>query len=320
MGDRDDDNPSTMLLEPPTERKPVAFSAALQSAVKTVPMHAVPRPGGTLPLPPLPAPPPPTSLPTAGRAGTLIIDSASVIAAAAAVDRAVAAAEMASQAPTAPPPPAYPRYAIQPAMSIGNAAPNVRPPQFSTFDTSIVSPKKSSAGVWVVLLVLGVLAATGGAMALGVIPLPWKHASKPSGEPGNDLAPETATATATSATASANVAPPPSAALLPATSSASAPSTSAASPARAAPEPPTVPSAAADATLLSFQAYLTVSSTVDAEVVVQGVGVGRTNEKLLVRCGQKNVRLRETAGVWLTAGTALRITCMQHITATIKPD
>ncbi len=66
--------------------------------------------------------------------------------------------------------------------------------------------------------------------------------------------------------------------------------------------------------LLSYEAYLTVSSSSDAEVLVQGVLAGRTNERLLVRCGSRNVRLRKSDGTWLTKGEALKVPCMKATT------
>jgi hypothetical protein len=72
--------------------------------------------------------------------------------------------------------------------------------------------------------------------------------------------------------------------------------------------------------LLSFEAGLTVVSSVDAEVVVQGVAAGRTNQPLRVRCGPRNVRLRGTDGRWLTAGRASTLACMQGTTLEIEPE
>jgi hypothetical protein len=76
---------------------------------------------------------------------------------------------------------------------------------------------------------------------------------------------------------------------------------------------------AGDAYLLPHQGYLTVRSTATAEVVAQGVVTGRTNAKMIVRCGQKDVRLRKD-GNWLNGATPVLVTCMQHTTVTIQPD
>jgi hypothetical protein len=67
-----------------------------------------------------------------------------------------------------------------------------------------------------------------------------------------------------------------------------------------------------------YQGYLTVQSSASADVVVQGVASGRTNERLLVRCGPRNVRLREGTS-WLTDGEHVQITCMQHTVVAFEP-
>ena len=72
--------------------------------------------------------------------------------------------------------------------------------------------------------------------------------------------------------------------------------------------------------LLSYEAYLTVSSSVDAEVFVQGVLAGRTNARLLVRCGTRNVRLRKDGGTWLTKGEAMKVPCMKAATVNVEPQ
>ncbi len=71
--------------------------------------------------------------------------------------------------------------------------------------------------------------------------------------------------------------------------------------------------------LLSFQGYLTVHSSSAAEVVVQGISAGQTNEPLLVRCGPKNVRLRDGAR-WITEGRHVHVDCMLHTEVTIAPS
>ncbi|MBK6513380.1 MAG: hypothetical protein IPG04_04460 [Polyangiaceae bacterium] len=81
------------------------------------------------------------------------------------------------------------------------------------------------------------------------------------------------------------------------------------------------PSSEPAAGLLSFQAYLTVESTAGLDVVVQGVVVGQTNEKNLVRCGPRNVRLREPkGGRFRTAGQAAQLSCMKHVTLSLAAD
>jgi len=151
-------------------------------------------------------------------------------------------------------------------------------------------------------LLLGGLATllvlAGGAVALGWVVLPWAATSDGvEVSPSIDAAPTKAGAAAEPAP---HIAPTPSA-------------QPAAAPEPAASAEPAAPGAPVkDPSLLSFQAYLTVSSAVDAEVVVQGVGVGRTNQKLLVRCGPRNIRLRATGGAWLSEGTHAKLECMHH--------
>jgi hypothetical protein len=70
------------------------------------------------------------------------------------------------------------------------------------------------------------------------------------------------------------------------------------------------------AALLSFQGYLTVAWPTDAEVFVQGNSVGRTNTRILVRCGSKNVRIKSGDGAWLSAGEHVHVVCMKHTTMT----
>lgn len=83
---------------------------------------------------------------------------------------------------------------------------------------------------------------------------------------------------------------------------------------------PVSSSSAGAAPLLSFEAALTVRSSVDAEVVVQGVDAGRTNQLLRVRCGPRNVRLRADDGRWLTAGRASSLPCMRATTLELEPN
>ena len=72
--------------------------------------------------------------------------------------------------------------------------------------------------------------------------------------------------------------------------------------------------------LLSNQAYLIVRSPIAAEVVVQGVSRGMTNEKVVSSCYTRNVRLRDPdTKVWLSAGQAVIIPCMETTTVTIAP-
>jgi hypothetical protein len=105
-----------------------------------------------------------------------------------------------------------------------------------------------------------------------------------------------------------------------------------------APEPDPAPAASASATaaptqsapavpldldaegqeLLAFEAYLTVSSSVGADVYVHGVRTGRTNERLTTRCGWKNVRLRD-GETWLGRSEVVKLPCRAHTRTSLEP-
>lgn len=81
------------------------------------------------------------------------------------------------------------------------------------------------------------------------------------------------------------------------------------------------PSEAELAELLSYEGYLTVTSTADAEVYVQGKHVGPTNQRLVSKCYQRFVRLKKgTDGEWITPGRPVRIACMSSTTVEIDPE
>jgi len=73
--------------------------------------------------------------------------------------------------------------------------------------------------------------------------------------------------------------------------------------------------------------YLVVASPVSANVYVNGVLVGTTNERVPVPCGWKNVRLAEQAmpaagqsfPLWLTEGKPVMIACTGVTTTAITP-
>ena len=248
-----------------------------------------------------------------------------------------------------PPPALESLKDVQPAVPIGKAAPlpanapNVIVP-FADSPTVVTRPRREGGGAGgVVLVLVGALLVGGAAAALlvtGIIPSPWFSAKAPAPEPtASSEATATATTetTATPPTASepASAEPPPPAsetasasasatasadASASATATASASVSASVSASSSGPLP--VPSLAVsvmggDAYLLSYQGYLTVRSNTKADVVLQGVTSGKTNFKMMVRCGQRNVRLRQTDGTWLTEGVPITITCMQHTVTTI---
>lgn len=188
------------------------------------------------------------------------------------------------------------------------------------------------------LVLLGALLVGGAAAVLlvtGIIPSPWFAARVP---PAATSAPAEAEATATSTASEPTAAPPEPTTTAPASAdpsvsseptasasasvSATASASVSASVSASASGPLPVPSLAVsvltgDAYLLSYQGYLTIRSNTKADVVLQGVVSGKTNFKMMVRCGQRNVRLRQSDGSWLTEGTPITITCMQHTVTTI---
>lgn len=402
MGDQDDDNPATMLLqqvtdppgEPATERIPAMFaeqSAATgrppshgpqgypppsMSSVKTTPMpmpalgatmmlpETAARPGATLALPPSALQPP--GAPREGNAGTLIIDSASVLAAA-----GMAPALPAPPAPPSAPPPTFEVQpiarapyesisgretppppleslqspenarvrAVQPAVPIGRAAPLPSSPPNVIVPLAEAPPEPKGSGRGGVLLVLlGALLVGGAAAALlvmGVIPSPWFAAKRPvpeasasaeatatAAEPATSDAPSAAPSNPSPPASETASASPEASVSAEASGAASATASMSASVSATASGPLPVPSIAVsvlagDAYLLSYQGYLTVRSNTKADVAVQGVVSGKTNFKMMVRCGQRNVRLRKSDGSWLTEGAPILITCMQHTVTTI---
>jgi hypothetical protein len=73
--------------------------------------------------------------------------------------------------------------------------------------------------------------------------------------------------------------------------------------------------------LLSYEGYIIVHSSVNAEVFVQGVDLGPTNTKLKSRCYQKFVRLAKMPGQqWLNQGTGVRIACRAVTEVSLEPD
>ncbi len=59
------------------------------------------------------------------------------------------------------------------------------------------------------------------------------------------------------------------------------------------------------------QAYLFVHSTVNANVYVHGVEVGKTNTWLTSRCGFRFIRLGSAPGKWLSKGEPAKLNCRQ---------
>lgn len=230
---------------------------------------------------------------------------------------------------------------MQPAVPIGRAAPlpGSAPNVIVPFADAPPPERKSGGAGGVLLVLFGALLVGGAAATLlvtRIIPSPWFPAKAPTEEASASAQATATTTSETTATVSepASAAPPDPPPPASETASASAePSASAAASAPAsasvsasvsasASGPLPVPSIAVsvlagDAYLLSYQGYLTVRSNTKADVAVQGLVNGKTNFKMMVRCGQRNVRLRKSDGTWLTEGAPILITCMQHTVTTI---
>ncbi len=298
--DDDEGGGSTMLLTPEQ-----AMAAQNALAAATV---------GAPPAPPAPA--------ATGHAGTIMM---------AAVDRPPTPAPRAplptngmdevekAWGPVRDPVPAAaspPRGLIQPAEPQGPAprAAPIEPFPESTY----VPPKRKGSPVGLIILGILIAVAAGGVFAYkqGLFSAPPPKASSTAKETSPESTSQAPASPSPTSTAAPTASPRESAAApasAAATTSASAPAAPSSAPPESAPPP-------ADAKpLLSFEGALTVKSSADAEVVVHGQPVGRTNQRLVVRCGSKNVRLRTEGTKWISEGQHVHVVCMQDTTVTIEP-
>ncbi|MEQ9323154.1 MAG: hypothetical protein RIF41_28565, partial [Polyangiaceae bacterium] len=192
-------------------------------------------------------------------------------------------------------PPPEPNWTPPPAFS-------ERPP----WEDAPPAPK--SRGPWIAFAVVGALILAGGAFALGWVIKP----SAPDRAPA-DAAPPTPTSSDAPAPDEQATAEPASSGNEAAPATSTKPS--------AEPADPAEPTKADLAELLSYEGYLTVTSSADAEVYVQGMHVGPTNKRLVSKCYQRFVRLKKgTNGEWITPGRPVRIACMSSTTVEINPD
>lgn len=308
----------------------------------TILMPVVTRPVAPLPTPPTPPPPPPEP------AGTMVLPAIEG-------GYAHAPAPTGLGYPSAPPPghpstppgypstpPGYPSApagqphgSVPPAFSsappavlpapppafsaISNAGPSARP-EGAPLGTA---PRRGRGVLWVIAASVLAIGGLGAAFALGVMPLPAALArrldrAKPDGPAAASGVASPASETAAGRGAS-EPATTPSASPATTASAATSPSVALSTPSPSGTSAPAATPAATPAPeLLSFQAYLTVDSEPGLDVVVQGVVVGPTNTKNLVRCGAKNVRLRApNGGPFKSAGEAIRVECMQSVRVAI---
>ncbi len=235
----------------------------------------------------------------------------------------VALAMAAASQPAPTPPPETPSA----------QAPAVQVPQFAPGGTDTVSPGVEPAapaslpislpagvprGSLLPRLALGALAVIGGA-TIGWLVLADRIGSSES-SPGTaqDETAEVSKKTSTKPTSSGA----PSAGGLstrPAgdTAAAASPGTT------TTPAPTTAPTTepAADLSgLLSYEGYLVVQSRAKADVYVQGLRLGETNQQIKSRCYRRFVRLKDSStGTWLGPGQAVQIECGAVTTVRIEP-
>jgi hypothetical protein len=209
----------------------------------------------------------------------------------------------------APPPQARQYdYAPQPPAGYPPAGPA---PQEGYPEASIRLPRRSRAALWAAAgITIGAAVAIAVAYARGMFELPGAPRSEPSSKSSEPAAGQTTASAAATETA----APSSSASTTPS----SPPAATQAPSASAAPAQPPVAGGSTEP-LLSYQGGLTVRSSADAEVVVHGQSAGRTNQRLVVRCGSKNVRLRGGTE-WMSPGEHVHVVCMQETTVTIEPS
>jgi hypothetical protein len=82
--------------------------------------------------------------------------------------------------------------------------------------------------------------------------------------------------------------------------------------------PPEVSDVEEASALRHDEGYLVVQSSVDAVVSVQGLSLGRTNERILSRCNHRFIRLGEPHK-WLTEGRSVILACGKLTTVRIEP-
>ena len=251
--------------------------------------------------------------------------------------------------PTPPTPPAPPPKKLLPGQGTDltvKSAVEARASTVAPETTPVVEPaaspdptapatKRRSGLPWLVAfgIVFGVAAgfvfvvARGGALppwlarAAAFVESPKPVAVESMTTVNSEDAPPSSSAPSASATAAAEPAPSASATAV----AELAPSASAV--AEPAPSASAMPSAAPAITdvatrkPLSFEAYLTVKSSVDAPVYVQGVLVGRTNQRTLSRCRWRNVRLGVLPGpFWVSALKVEYLPCLGAHELTLEPD
>lgn len=304
-------HPEDALSEPVTVPRPAAPTKTVKmQALTPAPPAPPPYPSGPPPLPSAP----PARAASERPGGTMMM---------AAIPEAVPLpASLPPAAPLAPGPLGAHPSPPHPAAALIPPAP-------------MAAPKPRSRAPLILALAVAALALAGGAAILIVGPTRGAGsapASAAPSEPARERAGATAAGTTTALTAAPTTETTATATSALGAGSATSIAASPSTPAPSASSEPTASAAQASAApvtsasepvagLLSFQAYLTVESTPGLDVVVQGVVVGKTNEKNLVRCGPRNVRLREPGGGrFRTAGHATQLSCMKHVTLALAAD
>jgi len=255
--------------------------------------------------PSLPPPPPPAATaglaPRGGAKKTLVSAMPPAPVKAGGVPSSIAVKPVGLEVPSSPgtPPKTAPGAAAVPAAASEVA---------TTLGSQAASPQAKGRSVWPWLVLLGVVWGVAAALYFFKFRGGLRAASPRAESSGAVAIAPSAKPLATSALP-ANASPPSAAPESSAAPAASAPSTL----------PPVVDVATRKP--LSFEAYLTVKSSVDANVYVQGVLVGRTNQRTLSRCRWRNVRLGAEPGpFWLSAMKVEYLPCLGSHETTLEPD
>ncbi|MBM4376810.1 MAG: hypothetical protein FJ095_17145 [Deltaproteobacteria bacterium] len=150
--------------------------------------------------------------------------------------------------------------------------------------------------------------------------------ASPSSENASPAAAPSVAMEADSPSSAAVAAPPPTTGAPSAEVAASpapdgAPSATASTDIAAARALPVVDAPGADRKLLSFESHLVVRSSIDTNVYMHGVVIGRTNQRMVVRCRWQNLRLGVDPGpFWISKLRVEYLPCMLAHTVTIEPE
>jgi hypothetical protein len=314
------------------------------------PVHRAPpnQPGASLGVSRMPAPPAPigsSSSPTPSSALPSQPDGSG------AVRPASVAALPSDDFDDLPEPPAPPASAVRPPVASSSISVPTAPPAASVTTSSArvgASPprgegrlrsSRSHTTIIVLSVVLVVVWGIAGALYLRSrgVALPARllpvgqpsatavHDAEPATQEALARSPEPSPSASTEGTASPTVEASSTAdaasSSTPSAMPSAAPSGEASATPSASSQVPVVDVPEASSTLEPTQAWLTVGSSLDANVYVNGELVGRTNRKANGRCGWKNVRLGVEPGpYWISKPLAVELPCAGSLTVSLEPD